>query len=124
MTQDEYDALVAKLDPNDRAMLAEAKRLGTATVSELRPVTKGPKTGRPMEYGLTRELQRLQQKGLLRLVEKKPKARYAPVPVAEAEDAAHRLRMVTDLLRSELRAINVLPSLPATDVARTRWSPN
>ena len=42
----------------------------------------------------------------------------------EAEDAAHRLRMVTDLLRAELRAMNVLPSLPATEVARTRWSPN
>jgi Lon protease-like protein len=57
-------------------------------------------------------------------------AACAPLPLherqalLEAEDAAHRLRMVTDLLRSELRAINVLPSLPATDVARTRWSPN
>ena len=57
MTQDDYDALVAKLDPSDRAMLAETKRLGTATVSDLRPVTRGPKTGKPMEYGLTRELQ-------------------------------------------------------------------
>lgn len=90
MTQDDYEALVARLDPNDRAMLAEAKRLGTATVSDLRPVTKGPKTGKPMEYGLTRELQRLQEKGLLRLVEKKPKARYAPVPVSEVEDAVER----------------------------------
>ena len=27
-------------------------------------------------------------------------------------------------LRDELRAINVIPSLPATEVARTRWSPN
>jgi len=42
----------------------------------------------------------------------------------EAEDAAQRLRMVTDLLRSELRAMNVISSLPATEVARTRWSPN
>ena len=42
----------------------------------------------------------------------------------EAEDAAERLVMVTDLLRSELRAMNVIPSLPATEVARTRWSPN
>jgi hypothetical protein len=32
--------------------------------------------------------------------------------------------MVTDLLRAELRAMNVIPSLPATEVARTRWSPN
>jgi hypothetical protein len=42
----------------------------------------------------------------------------------EAEDAGLRLTLVTDLLRSELRAMNVIPSLPATEVARTRWSPN
>ena len=57
-------------------------------------------------------------------------AACAPLPLhdrqalLEAEDAGHRLRLVTDLLRSELRAMHVLPSLPATDVARTRWSPN
>jgi uncharacterized protein len=57
-------------------------------------------------------------------------AACAPLPLQErqalleAEDAAERLRLVTDLLRTELRAMNVLPSLPATDVARTRWSPN
>jgi Lon protease-like protein len=57
-------------------------------------------------------------------------AACAPLPLPErqalleAEDASDRLRMVTDLLRTELRAMNVLPSLPATDVARTRWSPN
>ncbi len=90
MRQEDYDALVAKLDSNDRAMLAETKRLGTATVSELRPVTRGPKTGKPMEYGLTRELHRLQEKGLLRQVEKKPKAKFAAVPLAEVEDATER----------------------------------
>jgi Lon protease-like protein len=42
----------------------------------------------------------------------------------EAEDTAGRLRMVTDVLRGELRVMSVLPSLPATEVARTRWSPN
>jgi Lon protease-like protein len=57
-------------------------------------------------------------------------AACAPLPLherqalLEAEDAAHRLRLVTDLLRTELRAMRVFPSLPATDVARTRWSPN
>ena len=57
-------------------------------------------------------------------------AACAPLPLhqrqalLEAEDAAHRLRLVTDLLRGELRAMNVIPSLPATEVARTRWSPN
>jgi hypothetical protein len=42
----------------------------------------------------------------------------------EAEDAELRLSLVTRLLRTELRAMNVIPSLPATEVARTRWSPN
>ncbi|MFC4784621.1 LON peptidase substrate-binding domain-containing protein [Nocardioides sp. MAHUQ-72] len=57
-------------------------------------------------------------------------AAVAPLPMherqalLEAEDAAERLVMVTDLLRGELRAMNVIPSLPATEVARTRWSPN
>lgn len=57
-------------------------------------------------------------------------AACAPLPLherqglLEAEDAGDRLQMVTDLLRSELRAMNVIPSLPATEVARTRWSPN
>ena len=55
-------------------------------------------------------------------------AACAPLPLherqelLEAEDAAERLRLVTALLRAELRAMNVIPSLPATEVARTRWS--
>jgi len=54
----------------------------------------------------------------------------APLPLPdrqallEAESSLDRLDLVTDLLRSELRAMNVIPSLPATEVARTRWSPN
>lgn len=57
-------------------------------------------------------------------------AACAPLPLPErqglleAEDAGTRLRMVTELLRTELKAMNVIPSLPATEVARTRWSPN
>lgn len=57
-------------------------------------------------------------------------AACAPLPMPErqalleADDAATRLILVTDLLRAELRAMNVIPSLPATEVARTRWSPN
>ena len=57
-------------------------------------------------------------------------AAVAPLPLherqalLEAEDAGVRLQMVTELLRTELRAMNVIPSLPATEVARTRWSPN
>lgn len=54
----------------------------------------------------------------------------APLPMAErqslleADDATERLTLVTRLLTEELRAINVIPSLPATQVARTAWSPN
>ena len=57
-------------------------------------------------------------------------AACAPLPLQdrqallEADDATHRLVLVTDLLRSELKAMNVIPSLPATEVSRTRWSPN
>ncbi len=57
-------------------------------------------------------------------------AACAPLPLQErqalleADDAEARLVLVTDLLRSELRAMNVIASLPATEVARTRWSPN
>lgn len=57
-------------------------------------------------------------------------AALAPLPMPdrqmllEADNAAERLILVTELLRQELRAMNVIPSLPATEVARTRWSPN
>ncbi|GAA4805885.1 LON peptidase substrate-binding domain-containing protein [Nocardioides caeni] len=57
-------------------------------------------------------------------------AACSPLPLAErqelleAPDAAQRLMLVTDLLRTELHAMNVIPSLPATEVNRTRWSPN
>jgi uncharacterized protein len=57
-------------------------------------------------------------------------AACAPLPLSErqqlleADDAGERIAMVDELLRAELRAMNVIPSLPATEVARTRWSPN
>ena len=42
----------------------------------------------------------------------------------EAPDALTRLRMLRHSLREEMRAMRALPSLPATEVSRTRWSPN
>lgn len=42
----------------------------------------------------------------------------------EAPDAGTRLRLLRGSLREEMRAMRVVPSLPATEVARTRWSPN
>ena len=42
----------------------------------------------------------------------------------EAETALERLGRLRHLLNDEMRAMKALPSLPATEVARTRWSPN
>jgi Lon protease-like protein len=42
----------------------------------------------------------------------------------EAEDTQERLGMLRRALLEEMRAMRAIPSLPATEVARTRWSPN
>ena len=42
----------------------------------------------------------------------------------EADGTGTRLRLVSQLLGEELRAMTAVPSLPARAVARTRWSPN
>ena len=42
----------------------------------------------------------------------------------EAPDAASRLRLATTIMRRELEAIAVLPSLPATDISAAGWSAN
>jgi Lon protease-like protein len=42
----------------------------------------------------------------------------------EAATPEERLAMLASQLRREIRAMQALPSLPATEVARTRWSPN
>jgi Lon protease-like protein len=42
----------------------------------------------------------------------------------EADDAATRLSLAVSMMRAEMTAMRALPSLPATEVARTGWSPN
>lgn len=42
----------------------------------------------------------------------------------EADSATERLAMLAASMRGEMRAMRAIPSLPATEVARTRWSPN
>jgi uncharacterized protein len=42
----------------------------------------------------------------------------------EADSAWERLVMLRQSLREEMRAMRAIPSLPATEVARTAWSPN
>lgn len=42
----------------------------------------------------------------------------------ESDDASGRLTEVTHLLRREVEAMRAIASLPATQVARTRWCPN
>ena len=57
-------------------------------------------------------------------------AAVAPLAMAErqtlleADDSGERLALVTEYLRAEVEAMRVIPSLPATEVARTQWSPN
>jgi uncharacterized protein len=42
----------------------------------------------------------------------------------EAETSLDRLVMIRHALVEEMRAMRAIPSLPATEVARTSWSPN
>ncbi|HSV39053.1 MAG TPA: LON peptidase substrate-binding domain-containing protein [Nocardioidaceae bacterium] len=42
----------------------------------------------------------------------------------EVSTTHDRLTMLRHLLRQEIRAMHAVPSLPATEVARTTWSPN
>ena len=42
----------------------------------------------------------------------------------EADTALDRLVMLRHALHEEMRAMRAVPSLPATEVARTAWSPN
>jgi uncharacterized protein len=42
----------------------------------------------------------------------------------EASGSLQRLVMLRHSLREEMRAMRAVPSLPATEVARTAWSPN
>ena len=42
----------------------------------------------------------------------------------ETETARERLILLRHSLREEMRAMRAIPSLPATEVARTSWSPN
>lgn len=44
--------------------------------------------------------------------------------ILEAPDTSHRLALLIDLIQSELQVMRVLPSLPASQVARTGWHPN
>jgi len=42
----------------------------------------------------------------------------------ETDSAQERLVMLRRSLHEEMRAMRAIPSLPATEVARTKWSPN
>lgn len=42
----------------------------------------------------------------------------------ESPTAVERLTLLRHTLRNEMRAMAAIPSLPATEVARTTWSPN
>lgn len=54
----------------------------------------------------------------------------APLPLPDRQrlleigDTTERMELLSELFAAELRAINVVPSLPATQLNRTGWSPN
>ena len=87
MDQPDYDALVGRIGTNERAMLEETRRRGKATVSQMRPVTKGAKTGLPLAYGLTRELRTLEEHGLIRRIGRTTPAVYEAVRPGDVENA-------------------------------------
>lgn len=111
----EVDRLPEPTVPVDPAVVESARATFTAYRFALREIAADPFSG-----ALPQDAQYLSW----------TLAACAPLPMAErqqlleADDAEERLILVTDLLRSELRAMNVISSLPATEVARTRWSPN
>jgi Lon protease-like protein len=106
-------------DTDEPDAVAEAQRtLATfevyrETLSELRggPVLAGEMPGDPayLSYALASTC-------LLTLPQRQA--------LLEAESAQERLGMLRRTLHEEMRAMRALPSLPATEVARTRWSPN
>lgn len=42
----------------------------------------------------------------------------------ETDSASERLSLLTAMIRAEMRVMQVMPSLPAIELARTQWSPN
>jgi hypothetical protein len=106
MDQATYDALVARQGANERGMLEIARRQGKATVSEMRPGTVGPKTGLPLAYGLTRELRKLEELGLLRRAGSGVPARYEAVKPGDVEEAVkvYSLRKKRSKRRRSLRS--------------------
>ncbi|RYE78636.1 MAG: peptidase S16 [Myxococcales bacterium] len=53
-----------------------------------------------------------------------PLALHQRQTLLEADSATDRLVLFDAMLRREITAMNVVPSLPATELARNRWSPN
>ena len=83
------------------------------TVSELRgdDLLEGPSPTTPLDLSYT-----LAAALVVNLADRQS--------LLECTDVVTRLRLATRLMRSELRAIAAVPSLPATAMARTQWSPN
>src|SRR4051794_30951862 len=93
MEEAAYNDLIESLPDNERAMLVETKRLGKATATVLRPVTKSPTTGEPLAYGLTRELSRLQELGLVRRVARTKVRTYEVVPRSAVEEESEKYKL-------------------------------
>jgi uncharacterized protein len=104
-------------DPADAAQAAAIARaifdVYRGTVAELRgdDVLEGDTPTDPVDLSYT-----LAAALVLNLAERQN--------LLEAPDVVSRLQLGTSMMRSELRAITAVPSLPATMMARTQWCPN
>ncbi|MFL6060473.1 MAG: LON peptidase substrate-binding domain-containing protein [Marmoricola sp.] len=115
----ECDLITDDADAKDPAAAEEAER-ALATFEEYRDqlseLRGGPVLAGPMPQDPTYLSYSLAATCLLSQTERQE--------MLEAAGAADRLRMLRFSLREEMRAMRALPSLPATEIARTRWSPN
>ena len=112
--------VVQRLVDHDGDTRAEVVDLAMATFDDYREMLSEVSDGDVLVGALPRDPTYLSWSlaaaGLLPLNERQT--------LLEADDAATRLALVTGMLREEIRAMRAIPSLPATDVARSRWNPN
>jgi Lon protease-like protein len=99
---------------------AEAAARALETFEEYRQMLSRMRGGEVLDGGLPRDpvylSYSLAATCLLTLQERQA--------MLEAATPVDRLLMLRHALREEMRAMRAIPSLPATEVARTAWSPN
>ncbi len=128
---------VEDLDPSQDYLRAEVEWLGDPGGASPRDLASAAETARELYTTYRRAIQELRGSDVL-----DGEAPGDPIDLAytlaatmvlsmaerqallECPDVTSRLRLANTLLRSELRALRAIPSLPATSFGRTTWCPN